>query len=206
MLEAGRRLEADGALAARDDVFELRVDQIAALLQGRPGPGSDEIAERAATRRWEATLDPPDRLGREEGPPPFAALTPYLAKVTRLVLTAVSALEADPAEAPLTGLGIGAEPYVGTARVVHDPAEALAELEPGDVVVTPYTAPTYNSVLAMAGAIITEEGGLLCHAAVIARELALPAVIGAQGAMAIPDGSTVEVDPKAGRVRVLQTD
>jgi pyruvate,water dikinase len=89
---------------------------------------------------------------------------------------------------------------------VHDAVEALAELEPGDVVVTPYTAPTYNSVLAMAGAIITEEGGLLCHAAVIARELGLPAVIGAQGAMEIPDGSTVEVDPKAGRVRVLQTD
>jgi pyruvate,water dikinase len=203
LLEAARRLEAGGALDAREDVFELRVDEIAALLEGRPGPGRDEIAERAATRRWEATLDPPDRLGREEGPPPLAALTPYLAKVTRLVLTAVSALEADPAEAPLTGLGIGAEPYVGTARVVHDAAEALADLEPGDVVVTPYTAPTYNSVLAMAGAIITEEGGLLCHAAVIARELGLPAVIGAQGAMAIPNGATVEVDPKAGRVRVL---
>jgi len=203
MLEAGRRLATDDVLAACDDVFELRVNEVGALLQGRPGPGLDEIAERAAVRRWEATLDPPERLGREEGPPPIAALTPYLAKVTRLVLTAVSALEADPGEAPLTGLGIGTEPYVGTARVVHDAAEALAEMEPGDVVVTPYTAPTYNSVLAMAGAIITEEGGLLCHAAVIARELGLPAVIGAHGAMAIPEGATVEVDPRAGRVRVL---
>jgi pyruvate,water dikinase len=55
----------------------------------------------------------------------------------------------------------------------------------------------------MAGAIVTEEGGLLCHAAVIARELGLPAVIGARGAMSIPDRSTLEVDPTAGRVRVL---
>jgi pyruvate,water dikinase len=70
--------------------------------------------------------------------------------------------------------------------------------------VAPYTAPTYNAVLSMAGAIVTEQGGLLCHAAVIARELDLPAVIGAASAMSrIPDGATVEVDPVAGRVTVL---
>jgi pyruvate,water dikinase len=77
-------------------------------------------------------------------------------------------------------------------------------MEPGDIVVAPYTAPTYNAVLAMAGAIVTEEGGLLCHAAVIARELGIPAVIGAGDAMSrIPDGATIEVDPAGGTVRVL---
>jgi rifampicin phosphotransferase len=70
-------------------------------------------------------------------------------------------------------------------------------------VVAPYTAPTYNAVLSIAGAIVTEEGGLLCHAAVIARELGLPAVIGASGAMELPDGATVEVDPANGIVRLL---
>jgi pyruvate,water dikinase len=56
----------------------------------------------------------------------------------------------------------------------------------------------------MAGAIVTEEGGLLCHAAVIARELGIPAVIGAADAMAlIPDGATIEVDPVRGAVRVV---
>ena len=76
-------------------------------------------------------------------------------------------------------------------------------VEPGDVLITPYTAPTYNAVLAVAGAVVTQEGGLLCHAAVIARELGLPAVIGATDAMGIPDGAEVEVDPTAGRVSVL---
>jgi phosphohistidine swiveling domain-containing protein len=52
-------------------------------------------------------------------------------------------------------MGIGEASYTGTARVVHDPAEALATMEPGDVIVAPYTAPTYNAVLAMAGAIVT---------------------------------------------------
>ena len=124
--------------------------------------------------------------------------------MTRVILTVVGALEAEGHREPLAGMGIGEEPYTGTARVVHDPAEALATMEPGDVIVAPYTAPTYNSVLAMAGAIVTEEGGLLCHAAVIARELGLPAVIGAAGAMtSIPDGATVEVDPVQGRVLVV---
>ena len=50
---------------------------------------------------------------------------------------------------------------------------------------------------------MTEEGGPLSHAAVIARELGLPAVIGALGAMELPDGATIEVDPKAGLVRVV---
>jgi pyruvate,water dikinase len=58
----------------------------------------------------------------------------------------------------------------------------------------------------MAGAIVTQEGGLQCHAAVIARELGLPAVDGAADAMRlIPDGATVEVDPTSGSVRVLSS-
>jgi pyruvate,water dikinase len=203
LLEAGRRLEAAGPLAARDDVFELRADEVGALLTGQAGPDHDEIASRAGIRRWEATLDAPAHLGREEAPPPLRALTPYLARITRVVVTVVSALEAEAGSAPLTGMGIGTEPYVGTARVVHDATEALLEMEPGDVIIAPYTAPTYNCVLAMAGAVVTEEGGLLCHAAVIARELGLPAVIGAQGAMSIPNGARVEVDPTTGRVRTL---
>jgi phosphohistidine swiveling domain-containing protein len=116
----------------------------------------------------------------------------------------VGSLESDAGHGALQGMGIGSEPYTGTARVVRDPSAALGAMQPGDVIVAPYTAPTYNTVLAMAGAIVTEEGGLLCHAAVIARELDLPAVIGASGAMeSIPDGATVEVDPRAGIVRVV---
>jgi pyruvate,water dikinase len=130
----------------------------------------------------------------------------FLGRFTRIVLTVVDALEADPKAAPLSGTGIGTERYTGTARVVHDASEALATMEPGDILVAPYTAPTYNAVLSMAGGLITEEGGLLCHAAVIARELSLPAVIGASDAMArIPPGATVEIDPVAGQVRVLST-
>ena len=202
LLEAGRRLATSGALATPDEVFELTAAEVAGLLRGEAGPGRAEIDRRAEERRWWATLDAPERLGPEEAPPPVSALPPNLGRMTRIVLTVVDTLESASTE-PLHGMGIGDEPYTGTARVVHDAVEALAAMEPGDIVVAPYTAPTYNSVLAMAGAIVTEEGGPLCHAAVIARELGLPAVIGASGAMGLPDGATIEVDPNAGVVRVV---
>ena len=205
LLEAGRRLTGAGRLAYAADVFELRLDEVASMLNGGAGPTLDDISARADERRRWAALDAPVRLGREEPPPPLAVMPPNLRRISRIVLTVVGALEADTAaRAPLTGMGIGTAPYTGTARVVHDAAEALATMEPGDIIVAPYTAPTYNAVLAMAGAIVTEEGGLLCHAAVIARELGLPAVIGATDAMKlVPDGARVEVDPVAGAVRVL---
>lgn len=204
LLEAGRRLASAGSTASSSDVFELTVDEVASMLRSPSGSWAEEVARRASERRWWMTLDPPLRLGPEEVPPPVSVLPENLGRITRVVLTVMGSLEADPAGAPLAGTGIGTEAYVGTARVVHDVGEALASVEPGDVVVAPYTAPTYNAVLAMCGAIVTEEGGLLCHAAVIARELGLPAVIGAVDAMErIPDGATVEVDPVQGQVRVL---
>jgi pyruvate,water dikinase len=196
LLEVDRRVDAP--------VFELTIEELVTILRGGSGPAAAEVTRRTDERAWWATLDAPARLGPETALPSASAMTPWLGRITRVVLAVVESMEAMKDAAPLTGMGIGTEPYVGTARVVRDAVEALAVMEPGDVVVAPYTAPTYNAVLAMAGAIVTEEGGLLCHAAVIARELGLPAVIGAADAMSsIPDGATVEVDPVAGRVRIL---
>ena len=196
LLECGRRLDVDP--------FELTIDELVAMLRGGDGPSAEELRQRAEERRWWATLDAPLRLGPEQSLPPYTAMTEYLGRITKVVLAVVESMEALKDAAPLSGIGIGSAPYVGTARVVHDAVDALSVMEPGDIVVAPYTAPTYNAVLSMAGAIVTEEGGLLCHAAVIARELGIPAVIGAADAMTlVPNGATVEVDPVGGTVRVL---
>jgi pyruvate,water dikinase len=107
---------------------------------------------------------------------------------------------------PLEGAGVGTEPYRGLARVANTPEDALKAMKPGDVLVVRFTTPAYNTVLMVAGAVITTEGALLSHAAVMARELGIPAIIGAAGALdEIPDGAEVEVDPRAGIVRVLAT-
>ena len=76
-------------------------------------------------------------------------------------------------------------------------------MEPGDVLVVRATSPAFNSVLAIAGAVVTADGGALSHAAVLARELGIPAVIGVSGALSIPDGRMIEVDPVAGAVRLI---
>lgn len=202
--EAERRLLAHGRLSAEGDVFELELDEVLALLRSGTGPDAAEIARRRDERSLWAGLSAPERLGPEEGDPPFHLFPPNLARITDVVLTVVSSMEASKASPPLSGTGVGTGTYRGTARVVHDVNEALGNLEPGDVLVARYTAPTYNAVIAIAGALVVEEGGLLCHAAVIARELGIPAVVGTRDAMQrIPDGSTVEVDTARGTVALV---
>jgi pyruvate,water dikinase len=113
-------------------------------------------------------------------------------------------MTSDRRDEPLTGFGIGTTSYCGRARVALDPEAALEAMEPGDILVARFTTPAYNTVLAIAGAIVTAEGALLCHAAVMAREFGIPAVVGAQGALReISDGDMIEVDPVAAVVRVL---
>ena len=131
-------------------------------------------------------------------PPAMRTLTTALLTVRDLGIT-------PPGErTPLSGVGIGTDVVTGRACVAADPAEALARFEPGDVIVTAGTCPAWNTLLAHAGGVVTEEGGPLSHAAVIARELGLPALIGTAAATALlPDGAKVELDPVAGTVRVI---
>ena len=72
------------------------------------------------------------------------------------------------------------------------------------VIVTAATSPTWNMVLAAASGLVVEEGGLTGHAAIVSRELGLPALIGAKGATRlIPNGAEVELDTVTGEARVL---
>lgn len=75
-------------------------------------------------------------------------------------------------------------------------------MRPGNILVAPNTRPEYLPVMKIAGAIITEEGGITCHAAIVSRELEIPAVVGAQGAIGLlKDGDRVEVNAEKGVVR-----
>jgi pyruvate,water dikinase len=210
LLEAGRRLADRGALATPEHAVELTLDEVERLLVDGRGPALDEIADRAAARQAALSVTPPATLGTPDPEPDLSVFPPSLAALVRMTRTVVSLLErSDPGGADddavvAAGLGVGTETYVGRARVATRPEDALAAVEPGDVLVVPFTTPAYNAVLAVCGAVVTEEGGALAHAAVLARELGLPAVVGALGALStIQDGSQVEVDPAAGTVRLL---
>jgi phosphohistidine swiveling domain-containing protein len=78
-------------------------------------------------------------------------------------------------------------------------------LRPGEVLVTLTTGQAWTPLFATAAALVTESGGLLTHAAVVAREYGLPAVVAlAHATRLIPDGAVIEVDGGAGVVRVLE--
>ena len=209
-LTAGERLAGSGRLHTAADVYELDIPELAAILRDPAGAGgvtADEASARADERRWQATLTSPEYLGAPLAEPNLAPLPPATRRTMGLILAATTMLDPDPKRATtsLAGLGIGSRTYQGRARVADDPNRAIQEMEPGDVLVAPWTAPSYNSVLAIAGGIVVQEGGLLCHAAVMARELDLPAVIGCTDAMtAIRSGDLVEIDPTAGTVKVLE--
>jgi pyruvate, water dikinase len=95
--------------------------------------------------------------------------------------------------ARVSGLAIGDGVGTGKARVIHDPRN-LSGFQKGEVLVTEVTDPDWEPIMKRAAAIVTERGGRTSHAAIVARELGIPAVVGAVGAMTLlRDGSVVTV-------------
>jgi pyruvate,water dikinase len=91
------------------------------------------------------------------------------------------------------GKSVGAKIATGRARVIQSPGE-LHHFRPGEVLVAPMTDPDWEPVLRQAAAVVTDEGGRTCHAAIVSRELGTPCVVGTgRGTEAIPAGAEVTV-------------
>ena len=187
VLEAGRRLVSSGRLVAVTDLFEATSDEILGLVGGSSAdPSSAELSERARRRSEAGEIVPPPAIGGEPAPWHRQDDGGDGADPRRLTGTAV-------------GTGIGR----GRARVHRSGDDVLSVIEPGDVLVAVTTTPAFNTVFPALAGVITELGGLHSHAALLSRELGLPAVLGVAGAMDIPDGAMVEVDGDAGVCTLL---
>ncbi|MBO3089973.1 PEP/pyruvate-binding domain-containing protein [Cellulomonas dongxiuzhuiae] len=101
---------------------------------------------------------------------------------------------------PLVGTPGSRGTATGPARIVRGPAD-FPRVRPGDVLVCPWTDPAWTPLLRMAAGVVTETGGVLSHAAIVARERGVPAVLGVAGATTtLTDGDTLTIDGAAGTV------
>lgn len=201
MVEAGRRLADRVLLEDPADVFALEPPEVARALTAGVTPAhlEDRLADRAA---WAAAVPPPF-LGPPPGPPPEMPLPPSVARITAAVGAPFAMGGRDGPPVPGRGLGVGDRAHTGRAVVAVDVTDALARIRPGDVLVCRSTTPAWGAVLVQCGALVTDAGDRLCHAAIVARELGIPALVGVAGATAtVPDGATVTVDPAGGVLTV----
>jgi pyruvate,water dikinase len=92
----------------------------------------------------------------------------------------------------------------GTVRVIFDPRDNKG-FKNGDILVTSMTRPEFVPLMKLAGAVVTNEGGITCHAAIVSRELKIPCIIGTKIAtQVLKDGDLVEVDADKGIVTIVK--
>jgi pyruvate,water dikinase len=186
-MRVGERLVRDGVIERPDDVLYLHRAEVPDLIRA-PEDRRAVVAARRADREHWRTIKPPPSLGRPSTEEPSGRF-------------GGKRLEKD---ADDIVRGTGASPGVvrGPARVVLGP-EQFCLVEPGDIVIAPSSNPSWVPIFAIAGGLIADTGGVLSHAAVVAREFALPAVVGTgDGTRRILDGQIVELDGTTGHVRL----
>jgi pyruvate,water dikinase len=180
--EAGRLVHAQ-VLREQEDIFYLRFQELQDVV--RTGRADDQlIRERRDAFRSYQALTPP-RVLTSDGE----------------VMAGAYRRDGVPAGA-LVGLPVSSGTIEGRARVILDMAKA--DLEPGDILVTAYTDPSWTPLFVAITGLVTEVGGLMTHGAVIAREYGLPAVVGVEGATRrIQDGQRIRVHGTDGYVEIL---
>ncbi len=208
ILAAGERLAAKGKLHAADHAVELTLEELVSMLRGGSDRTADQAAQDATFRATHTMHDAPQFLGgTPSGPPPAEWLPPDSARAERAVAIVMgemfAAREEQPGAAKITGFAASPGQVVGTARLVLEPRD-MGRVQKGDVLITRSTAPSYNGLLPLLTGIVTDRGGTLSHAAVVAREYGIPAVVGTGNAtQLIRDGARVRVDGTSGMVEVL---
>ncbi len=174
-----------------DDALELarwavRIERHYSELRGHPTPMDIEWAKDGLTGDLFIVQARPETVhGRTSG----AKLHLYELRGSGPVL--------------VRGLAIGDAIAAGAAHVIRDPRD-LGRFRPREVLVTESTDPDWEPVMKVAAAIVTERGGRTSHAAIVARELGLPAIVGAAGALtAIADGAPVTISCAEGEEGVV---
>ncbi|MEJ2359699.1 MAG: PEP-utilizing enzyme, partial [Deinococcales bacterium] len=202
LLDAGASLARAGRLERAEDVWWLTFPELEAAVAGMTPasaappaaerqPGAGDLRPRVERRKRDqqrfARLVPP-RLVTSDG------LVPPLNHRTGILPPGA-----------LPGSAVSPGVVEGRARVVLDPVHA--GLQPGEILVAPFTDPGWTPLFTQAAGLVMEVGGLMTHGSVVAREYGLPAVVGVEGATArIVTGQRVRVHGDEGYVELLEDD
>ena len=183
LLHEAERLVRAEVLCEPEDIFHLRFDELDEVVRTQHA-SAELIDERKRAFRSYRSLTAP-RVLTSDGQ----------------ALNGTYRREDLPAGA-LPGMAVSAGIIEGRARVVSDIAQA--DLDPGDILVTPYTDPSWTPLFLAIKGLVTEVGGLMTHGAVIAREYGLPAVVGVDHATElIRDGQDIRVNGTEGYIEIL---
>jgi phosphohistidine swiveling domain-containing protein len=189
VLRIGAALAERGEIAEPDDVFFLTRGEVLARLDGAAKMPRIDVPGRRALWSEHARLRPPPMVGRV-GP-----------MLQRLWDSFPGMLGARPSDNALTS-GVPASPgrATGLVRVIRGPDD-FDDLQPGEILVAPLTAPAWTPLFIRAAAVVTDVGSAAAHASIIAREFGIPAVVGCGDATArLSTGMRVTVDGNTGNV------
>ena len=196
-LAVGRGLVERGRLERPEDVFQLEASEVERLLRGRflyP----ETIPELIRARREAAA-----RASADRRPLPSFFVAGEGAEYEGR-LDEVGSPAASGGARRWRGVGVSPGSATGIARVIVDPVKQAGQLRPGDVLVARVTDPGWTPLFLIASAAVVERGGMLSHAAIVAREVGIPVVVEvAQATSALVDGERVRVDGNTGIVETV---
>ncbi|MDR2565287.1 MAG: hypothetical protein LBC97_04365 [Bifidobacteriaceae bacterium] len=185
-LRLAEHWERTDVIERADDFWFAEVGQVWAVIEGRATPAQLRAAVDRHKRYFAAYRNyrGPEEIGARVG------VRPRLAR--------------GHAGQRLQGVGCQASTGRGRARVIES-LDQIGRLAQGDILVTRFTDTGWTPAFARLGGVVTEYGGMLCHAAIVSREFAIPCVVAlADATTVIPDGALVEVNGAAGTVTLLE--
>ncbi len=196
----GAALARNGCIADGDDIFFL-YDREARDAMANGTDHSATVAARKAELEAVARVDVPDVLGTPPPPPePGDFVDPFMDSLVTRLLGIKPPPEGEQDPDVIDGVAGSPGVYTGVARVVRSLEEA-GELDDGEIMVCEMTLPPWVPMFAIAGAVVADVGGVMSHCAIVAREFALPAVVGSvNGTTRIRTGQIVTVDGTNGDV------
>ena len=187
--ELGQRLVKRGQLSRWEHVLLVTNDEADAFV-ANPAAHAALIAERAARLEMLKAKEPPFVFEGE--PPPLSAFKDRGSGEFEIASPGTQ----------LTGIGVSPGRYTGRARVITS-LTVDSDLEPGEVIVAVTTDASWGPLFLAAGAVVVETGAAISHAAIVSRELGIPAAVSVTGATRrIRGGSTITVDGNTGTVTV----